>query len=80
MDDIIKALKADQSEISQTDYAKIIGQLQTLGYTGRPERWHESKRRVKVVLPEKVEWFRDNPNGTTAEQIREALAVGKVYV
>lgn len=82
MDEIITALKKDQSDITQTDYSRIIDELKELGYTGRPERWHNSKDKVKNVLPEKIEWFRDNPDrhAATPDQIRAALEKGKVYV
>lgn len=82
MDEIITALKKDQSDITQTNYSRIIDELKALGYTGAPERWHDSKDKVKKVFPEKIEWFRDNPDRhtATADQIRAALAQGKVYV
>lgn len=82
MDEIITALKKDQSNITQTEYSSIIAELTDLGYTGRPERWHNSKDKVNNVLPEKIEWFRDNPDrhAATPDQIRAALAQGKVYV
>lgn len=80
MDEIIKALKTDRSDITQGNYAKIIKELTDLGYTGKPERWHETKRKVSIVLPEKVEWFQDHPDTATTEQIRAALAKGGVDV
>jgi hypothetical protein len=80
MDAILRALRLDQSNITQTEYAAIIQALQALGYTGKPERWHENKKKVSVVLPEKVQWFVDNPGHADETQIRAALAQGNVHV
>ena len=80
MDEILAALRADQSNITQTKYASIIRALQDLGYTGKPERWHENKKKVSLVLPEKVQWFVDNPGHADTDQIRQALAAGGVHV
>jgi hypothetical protein len=80
MEEILQALRLDQSDITQTEYAAIILALRDLGYTGRPERWHDNKKKVSVVLPEKVQWFVDNPGHADADQIRAALKKGKVTV
>jgi hypothetical protein len=80
MDEILRALRLDQSDITQTNYSRIIAALEVLGYTGRPEKWHTNKMKVKVVLPEKVRWFMDNPGNADADQIRTALEEGGVYV
>jgi arginine repressor len=80
MEEIVAALRKDQGTISQTDYSRIISELQDLGYTGKPERWHDSKDKISKVLPEKIQWFVDNPGRATEEQIRQALKKGGVEV
>lgn len=80
MEEIVAALKRDRSNIRQVDYSRIINKLQGLGYRGAPERWHDAKRPVKVVLPEKIQWFIDNDVEVTAGDIRAALKSGKVDV
>ena len=66
--EILRALRLGQSDITQTDYSRIIAALRVLGYTGGPERWHTNKMKVKVVLPEKVQWFVGNPGNADADQ------------
>ncbi len=81
MNEIISALKRDKGQIRDLEYSKIIGALKELGYTGAPERWSGSrKRKVKEVLPEKIEWFVKQNVEVDPRQVREALGRGSVRV
>jgi hypothetical protein len=80
LDEIIINLKKNKSNISQQNYAKIIDALKGLGYTGKPETWHETKRPVREVLPEKIQWFIDTATSVNVDAIVNALAKGGVSV
>ena len=81
MNEIISALLREKSSINVNDYTKVVAALKDIGYEGPIERWRNKRKKIKDVLPAKIEWLvKNNVYKATPVLVRQALNRGSIYV